>query len=137
MSRWRRFSRELGVEVYRLEKWREKALRAVNNQVGAIFAIDGRVAGCDVLCSPEIFATKYDSLLQSYALDALWRGEKGKEKSLTVAQAKRWLGGLKTSKVESFPSVGEGLDLRFEGKKLNAAALVWEDLIVHLSAFPA
>ena len=47
------------------------AFSAQADQVGAIFAIDGRVVAVEMFDSPGTFARYFRKLLSSYALDAL------------------------------------------------------------------
>ncbi len=43
----------------------------IEGQVGALFAIDGRIAGLDLFDAPETFRKLFPKLLRSYGLDAL------------------------------------------------------------------
>ena len=42
---------------------------------------------------------------------------------------------LTGSERSTYPSNGEGVDLRFEGDKVSGSALVCQDEIIHLSAY--
>jgi hypothetical protein len=56
-----------------------KALKALENDsriCGFVSCINGKVQACDLFASPKLLAKFRDSLLRSYALDALYAGEK-------------------------------------------------------------
>jgi hypothetical protein len=42
---------------------------------------------------------------------------------------------VREAKVEVFPAVGDGVDIRLSGSTITGAALAMDDHIVHLSAF--
>jgi hypothetical protein len=48
---------------------------------------------------------------------------------------KKFLEQVEATKKNSFKSVGEGDDIRFEGNQVNGFVLVNKDEIVHLGAF--
>ena len=57
-------------EQARLEKY-VNHFRLVDMQVGAVFAINGKVVGLDSFARPETCAGVFKKLVQSYALDAI------------------------------------------------------------------
>lgn len=107
----------------------------VPSQTGALFLIQGRVAGMDVLGRAEAFGKIFRKLLESCALDALDR--KGPEKATGRPEetAGAFLEGLPSARVESRPSVGLGSDLRFSTRGMTGAALALDGALVHLCAF--
>lgn len=104
-------------------------------QVGAVFAINGKVVGLDAFGKPETFADVYKKLLQSYALDAIdWVG-KDQEGKVLKGDVTRFLEEAGQATVESSPSVGLGTDARLQGQDLSGFALALDDQVLHLSVF--
>ena len=119
----------------RIRKYAE-GVRAEHRQVGAVFAIDGQVAGVELFDTDATFAKFLTKLTESYALDAIETA--GREaRPADEAAAKAFLDRLAKGKAESFPAVGEGEDVRLAGDGLTGAAQVARGRVVHLSAFPA
>jgi hypothetical protein len=52
-----------------------------------------------------------------------------------AGEVKRFLEHVKATRKNSFKSVGEGDDIRFERNQVNGFALINKDQIVHLAAF--
>jgi len=110
------------------------------DQVGAVFAIEGKVAGLELFDSPETWQKLFPKILRSYGLDALVRARSVSTKKRatpnpTKAKAAAFLRKVTKAKEEEFPAVGEGQDLRLTGPRLTGAALAVDGRVVHLSAF--
>jgi hypothetical protein len=113
-----------------------QAFGCMQRQVGAVFAIDGKVAGLEAFGSPDTFGRFFAKPVKSYALDAIDAGSEAKEaKAAPSDQARRFLASAAKAKTESHPSVGLGETLTLESGIAAGAALVHEDRVVHLSAF--
>lgn len=110
------------------------ALRPEGNQVGALFAIAGEVVGLDLFDCPETLAKLLPKLVRSYALDAL-SAEPSQTAILSPGAVLEFLDAVGRCACESFPAVGEGVDIRLEGSGAVGAALVAGGKVVHLSAF--
>jgi hypothetical protein len=109
-------------------------------QVGAMFAIDGRLTGLDLFDSPDTLRKLLLKIVRSYALDAIARirsrtapAESSAPPSLAAAQ--ELLASIPGAVAATYPAVGEGQDVRLKGARLDAAALELEDRVIHLSAF--
>ena len=114
------------------------AFPVLEGQSGALFAVDGRVVGLDLFDSPETFRKLFPKLLRSYGLDALesaGREKPAKETRISAAIADAFLKRISSAKVEEFPALGEGTDLRLSGRNMTGAALAADGHIIHLSAF--
>jgi hypothetical protein len=112
------------------------AFTAANNQAGALFCISGEVVGFDLFDSAETLASLLPKLVQSYALDAIDAGDR--ESNVTSAEkvsAANLIKDAANASVEQFPAVGEGDDLRLQGKCLSGGSLVVDERIIHLSVF--
>jgi hypothetical protein len=106
-------------------------------QIGAVFALDGRVVGMELFDSPETFRKLFPKLLRSYGLDAL--SSRPAEGSNAPATSREDVAGFLRSvadaRVTTFDGAGVGLDLRLEAEGLTGAGLEVDDRLVHLSAF--
>lgn len=113
----------------------KRGFAARPDQVGGLFCIDGRIAGLELFDHPATFARLRDRLVESYALDAVDR-ESPVETTPAPAEVRAWLLRLAEAPGTSHPGVDLGEDLRLTAPGLEAAALVADDRVVHLSAFP-
>lgn len=114
------------------------AVPVLEGQSGALFAIDGRIVGLDLFDSPETLKKLFPKLLRSYGLDALERAgseKPAKETRINGAAADAFLKRVSRAKVEEFPAIGAGTDLRLSGRNMTGAALAVDGHIIHLSAF--
>jgi len=110
-------------------------------QLGAVFAIGGKVSGFELFDSSDTLGKLWPKLMRSYGLDALdratWAGEKGENRTPDVgtndveAFLQRVCGGEATE----YPAVGEGEDIRLLNIGLIGAALAARGRVIHLSAF--
>jgi hypothetical protein len=109
-------------------------LDAVPRQAGALFTINGVVAGLDVFDSQATWRKSMHKLVQSYGLDAL--DHSGAPVSDAKPQPKRFLSTLKKAARESFPAIGLGEDVRIKGSTIVGGGLVVDGKVLHLVAFP-
>lgn len=105
------------------------------NQVGAVFGIDGAVAGIDLFDRADIFSKFLPKLVRSYALDAVETvADEGKETGKT--EVDRFLRILSSIETQEFEAVGIGTDIRLQGQMVAGGALENSRHLVHLGAFP-
>jgi hypothetical protein len=105
------------------------------NQIGAIFGIDGEIAGMDCFEEPGVFEKIFPKLLRSYALDAIdssWPAEREIDKAFAYT----FVNSISRATFESYPAVGMGEDYRFRNQEVSGAALVVNESPVHVCAFP-
>ena len=121
---------------YRRPKIRHycEALHSVSSQVGAVFAIDGKVVGLELFDHAETFRRLLPKIASSYALDAV-ELEEAHQEMPTEATVRDFLNRSISAKADDYPAVGEGRDVRLRAEKLSGGALVVDDRVVHLSAF--
>jgi len=117
-----------------------RSFAPAGNQVGAVFAIEGKVVGLELFDAPETLRKLFPKLLRSYGLDALDRARSDSAETRacqipTEAKAAAFLRKVTKAKEEEFPALGEGQDLRLTGPRLTGAALGVDGRVVHLSAF--
>lgn len=110
-------------------------LKPLEGQVGAIFSVDGKVAGMDLFDNPATCAKLLPKLVRSYALGAI--GEKSEEDGHPeeLRDASSLLRMLGLVEAKRFPAVGLGEDWRVQDGHIQAAALVHDGTAVHLCAF--
>jgi len=116
----------------RLDRYR-KAFTAQEGQVGALFAIHGKVQGMEVFDSSKTFNHYLERLVSSYALSSL--ADTRNSKDAAIPDTEKFIESVKNASTERFQALGEGDDLRLSGESLAGGALQAEDRIVHLAAF--
>ena len=109
--------------------------RPIEDQIGAIFAINNTISGVDLFDSSDTLEKVLQKLVRSHALDAVETTNPVDDRT-DREDAIRFLQILADSKFESFPAVGLGEDLRIESRIMAGGALVAEGRTVHLWAFP-
>ncbi|MCA9823774.1 MAG: hypothetical protein KC470_14240, partial [Dehalococcoidia bacterium] len=109
-----------------------QAFPVVDRQCGAVFSIRGAVTGIEMFDFPSIAGKLLPKLIQSYALDAIDEAEGAQARGLTIDG---FLGLLSSTAMRSYPSVGEGDDLRYAAGAVAGGALAARGRVVHLSAF--
>ncbi|MFO7555885.1 MAG: DUF6569 family protein [Desulfobacterales bacterium] len=112
-----------------------KNFQLIDWQVGAVFAVDGRVIGIEGFGCHDTFKRFFDKLVKSYALDALDSRDKQQSKSVPPDDARRFVASAIKSKGENHPSLGLGKKVTFESRTASGSALVEGDRVLHLSAF--
>ncbi|MBC8421194.1 MAG: hypothetical protein H8E10_21665 [Desulfobacterales bacterium] len=107
----------------------------IESQVGAIFMINGRVAGLDAFGKPGTFSKVFKKLLESYALDAIDWYDPDKEHKALKREVTRFRKAALSANAEARPSVGLGTDFRLESKKVTGFALALDEQVLHISIF--
>lgn len=105
-----------------------------DNQIGAIFAINGDSAGMELFDSTDTFRTYLPKILRSYALDALANQTLSPTKAHDE-EAARLLDSILELDAKSFPAIGLGQDLRLDSPTITGGALTQNGQVIHLAAF--
>jgi hypothetical protein len=113
----------------------QERLEAVPRQAGAIFTINGIVAGMDLFDRPATWRKSMHKLVLSYGLDALDNAHG--PASDAKPQPKKFLKAIQAAPRAQFKAIGLGEDVRIDGGKIIGGALAVEGKLVHLVAFPA
>jgi hypothetical protein len=126
-------------EIYRkkapsIEKY-VKHFDLTDSQVGAVFLINGRVAGIDCFGKSETFSKVFEKLVESYALDAIDSFKKEKAFKVTKSETGKFLEASAGCSVEIHQSVGLGTDCRLESDQSTGFALAHDKQILHMSLF--
>jgi hypothetical protein len=114
------------------------ALDPVPGQCGALFILDGRVAGFDLFDRAITLRRLLPKLVRSVAMDALDRPAPGRpaiKPGLLLKVAEHFLAATSGAAVEPAAAVGMGIDLRLVAPKITGAALASDNHVVHVSAF--
>ncbi len=111
-----------------------KAFPLLTGQAGLLVAINGIVAGFDVLSLESAYARLHKKLVKSYAIDA-FSEEAPEMKEEAHQKALSFLKGLKMCKEERFASVGLGFDYRFQSPVSVGSALVFQERVIHGAFF--
>ena len=117
----------------RVEEFVE-AIRVVEGQAGAVFAINGRVEGLELFGYQDTLGRLLPKLVRGYAIDALeeFRAEVSAPDRAEADALLRQAAGAPTA---AFPAAGLGEDLRFQEAGLAGGALLVEAAVIHLCAF--
>jgi len=107
------------------------ALAPRPGQVGALVFLGNRWLGLEILPSPGLFERAWPRLSAGYAAESI-----GETASAPLPDPRALLDGLAQAPVEEAPAVGLGREHRLAGKGVAGAALVGEETVAHLMAFP-
>jgi flavodoxin len=126
-------------EIYRkeapsIQKY-VKHFDLTDSQIGAVFMINGKVAGMDCFGKLETFSKVFKKLLESYALDAIDSFEKGQAFKVTKNEAAKFLEASAECRVEAHQSVGLGTDCRLDSDGSTGFALAHKKQVLHMSLF--
>jgi len=102
-------------------------------QVGVIACVGGKVVCVDVFEAPQVLAALWEGLVASYQAEVMvGDGTPGKPNG-----ARRWFRSIAAGSASVGPEIGMGAHVTVVAPDVEAAALVYETKILHLSAFPA
>ena len=112
-----------------------KPFHLIDSEIGAIFMINGKVAGLDAFGKPGTFSNVFKKLLESYALDAIDWYDPDKEQKAFKSEVTKFRKAALAAGAEGHPSVGMGTDFRLESGKVTGFALTLDDKVLHISVF--
>ena len=108
----------------------------IDQQAGALFAIDGTVTGLECFACSDTFERFFDKLINSYAMDAIESVEKTTTvPSVQPGKAKALVESAKKAKGQRHPVVSVGATISFESRITAGTALADGEKVLHLSAF--
>ncbi len=111
-----------------------QSFRSADRQVGAIFHVNGRLAGLEIFGAPDLLARLLPKIIRGYALDALDHALCGPAPP-HAPDGTALLSALARCRITRHRAVGLGDDLRLTGQGLAGAALVAGGKPVHLTAY--
>lgn len=109
-------------------------IRAIPDQVGAVFAINGVLAGLELFAAGDTLVRHLPKLVDSYAMDALEAD--GEAPPPAVASVHALLAEVGRSRIDEYKAIGLGHDWRMSGRQWQGAGLAVEGRVVHLEAYP-
>jgi hypothetical protein len=108
-----------------------------DRQVGAIFSLNGQVAGVDIFDCANTFVKLSAKLIRSYAIDAMESPATTDSDGPTTDAVRAFLDDIADATATRVKALGLGDDLRLGGLSLAGAALEISQQIIHVVAFPA
>ncbi len=112
-----------------------KKFSLISEQTGALFMINGKVAGLDSFGKPDTFSKVFKKLIESYALDAIdWYDPANNAKPLK-SKANIFMDGVNSALMEIHDSVALGKDIRLDSETVTGFALTHNSELLHLCAF--
>jgi hypothetical protein len=112
-----------------------KDFHLIDSQVGAVFMINGKVAGMDAFGRPDTFSKVFKKLLESYVLDAIDWYEEGKEYKALKSEVTKFRKATDVAGSEGQAGVGLGMDFRIESKRVTGFGLVLNEKMLHVCVF--
>ena len=113
-----------------------RAFRLVECQVGAVFALNGRMAGMECFFHQATFGKFFRKLVESYALDALdYRFSGNEDLAPVLEEPMGLLKGVRGASYREYPAIGLGRSVRLEAEGLSGAALVKDEKVLHMNVF--
>jgi len=110
------------------------AFRYVPDQKGIFVMVNGLAVGFDILSHTHAHELLHQTIVKSYAIDALLR--QAKVTGIPSAdKAKAFIEGASQCEEKRYESVGYGWDHRFEGKKIVGSSLVYQEKVIHMAFF--
>jgi len=103
------------------------------DQVGVIACVGGKVVCVDAFEAPQVLAALWEGLVSSYQAEAMVADGKPAKPN----GARRWFRSIAAGSTSVGPDIGLGAHVTVVAPDVEAAALVHDGKILHLSAFPA
>jgi hypothetical protein len=110
-----------------------QAFSTSETQVGACFAINGKIRGIELFDVSDTCQKLLPKLIRSYALDAI---EERQEGALAkTPHVSDFITAVAAAPTDGFKALGEGEDLRLHSSSVAGGALAARERVVHLCAF--
>jgi hypothetical protein len=113
-----------------------KEITSAPDQVGALFAIGGRIEGVEVFDRPATLFSLLDKLVESYAVGAL-RKKHELGIRISAGHVRSFLNALHSPNWSSYPGIGIGTELHLKTEEIISSALALDEQMLHLAAFRA
>jgi hypothetical protein len=104
------------------------------DQAGCLAIVNGEPAGMDALSRGSAYEVAHPILMKSHAIEAIIQ-QKGSFAEPSEGKAQAFLDEFLACEGSAFSSVGDGIDVRFDGERVTGSALVVEGNVLHLSFF--
>jgi hypothetical protein len=111
---------------------------------GIVVVVGDEIIAADLFGSRKLFQAMWPDLLEAYVIDALAQNRTGEEAkrrrgeggTLEAKGVLRWLNGLRSARLSSKDTPGEGELYELSGHDLTGAALLLDCGVVHIALFP-
>lgn len=111
-------------------------LPVLAGQQGLVVFVGNRLIGSDFVSQPSAYGLLHPKLIRSYAMDAIFSDKpEPQPESYYQDEAGKFFDSVRFAMEEQHPSVGYGIDFRYESPELVGSALVHEDWVVHSTFF--
>ena len=104
-----------------------------SSTVGAVVLLGDDVLGADLFSDPELFSRLWRKIVDSYAVDAIARGDRGEWRGRD-AEVRAFLDRALSARFHEQYTPGAGTGLSVAGSA-RGAALVWQGTAVHVALF--
>ena len=116
----------LGLDIEKLVQ-----MGPLAGQCGVVVSHGSRIVAADVFGTPDMFACHWAAVVRSNMLDAT---EAGRTQP-SATRALRFLHTFANAATEVAPGVGLGREHHVTTPRIVGQALIWDDILVHASAF--
>lgn len=126
--------RRVGKEIEDYVENIEKRFPFPENVAGVIVTNGNDIICMDIFYHPRTFKKLWRKLLHGYVLDSI-----GKEKNLKEISAKsveEFISDILEANFSNGETDGEGEALKIDSRKVSGTALIFENFVIHLQAFP-
>ncbi len=116
-----------------------KSIGPAPGQLGLLALVDSHVSCVDIFESPQVLTALWSGLIASYQAESLASHDREGWPSRARAKgaAWRWFRSIASGSIGVGPEIGLGTHVTVVAPGVEAAALVHDGQVVHLSAFPA
>ncbi|MCK4809877.1 MAG: hypothetical protein KAS99_02945 [Candidatus Omnitrophica bacterium] len=104
-----------------------------NDTVGIVVGVGKEIVSVDIFANPYLFEKMWPKLLKSSTLSAIGSHEPG---VITQRAAAKFLSGLHYKKYKQNSAIDLGIEFCAVDNEANINALVYRNIVIHLSAFP-
>lgn len=108
----------------------------LDGQRGVLAVAGGRILGLDLFDKPGTLDRYWKAIVGAYALDALMEDASTCAPTTLAEEAEAFLRDVLKAEGPLVSGVGQGDEIHLRGQRVVGHALVWDDAVVHLSAFP-
>ena len=108
----------------------------LDGQRGVVAVAGRRILGLDLFDKPGTLDRYWKALVGAYALDALMEDASTGAETALADEVEAFLRDVLDAEGPQVSGVGQGDEIHLRGKRVVGHALVWDDAVVHLSAFP-
>jgi len=118
-----------------LDRTLHQAAEPEAEQTGVVVSYGGHAAVLDVFERPQTLRALWPRLLRGYAMDAVVSGLGPDVEDVPVDRIESFVRSVGRAKATAHPGIGLGENVVLTGRQIVGEALVWDEGVVHASAF--